>query len=495
MQPVTMQSLNPNQYQQQFQPIPRQYVAPKSYEEIVKDISSCAKTDSIESQLVSQLSSQLGYPSELDSLYWNKYSKLRVKPWGGAVTDQTILINNKRMPIIRKCNYCETTWNVSIDTIPITIGNEIANNNINKQVISLRQYLSNINEYITTNENNNDSDNDNNNNDDEKERIDSRRRVVSLLSSTDNSVIMNTQYCLLPININSPLGITEFTMGTLNWKSGLKNPSCLYIVSTNAGTSSVVIEGNFQKLYYNKNGKKSLFTINNNDINNTTNECITIIQVPLKQKTRKQIEEEQSSSASWGITNWWSSNTDKEKRVFDVLPTNCKDQKVQLLLKQYGYHQTITQDTIQQGPKISRSGIKVIPSTQPTYCCTRPLTKCEAQTCYGEKNANITVSCDGCGGSYSGKDVIWHCPDTIKDLHPNGYDLCDSCAQKQLIHDELRGLKGLRRDERYNIRVTLLYYKPIINGIINENIITQIIQKLIKSDNLGSVKSQQQQQQ
>ncbi len=44
----------------------------------------------------------------------------------------------------------------------------------------------------------------------------------------------------------------------------------------------------------------------------------------------------------------------KEKRVFDVLPTNCKDQKVQLLLKQYGYHQTITQDTIQQGPKISR---------------------------------------------------------------------------------------------------------------------------------------------
>eukprot|EP01083_Nonionella_stella_P298609 1013490_1 len=436
MQPVTMQSLNPNQYQQQFQPMPRQYVTPKSYEEIVKDISSCAKTDSIESQLVSQLSSQLGYPSELDSLYWNKYSKLRVKPWGGAVTDQTILINNKRMPIIRKCNYCETTWNVSIDTIPITIGNEIANNNINKQVISLRQYLSNINEYITTNENNNDSDNDNNNNDDEKEGIDSRRRVVSLLSSTDNSVIMNTQYCLLPININSPLGITEFTMGTLNWKSGLKNPSCLYIVSTNAGTSSVVIEGNFQKLYYNKNGKKSLFTINNNDINNTTNECITIIQVPLKQKTRKQIEEEQSSSASWGITNWWSSNTDKEKRVFDVLPTNCKDQKVQvplkqktrkqieeeqsssaswgitnwwssntdkekrvfdvlptnckdqkvqLLLKQYGYHQTITQDTIQQGPKISRSGIKVIPSTQPTYCCTRPLTKCEAQTCYGEK--------------------------------------------------------------------------------------------------------------
>ena len=41
----------------------------------------------------------------------------------------------------------------------------------------------------------------------------------------------------------------------------------------------------------------------------------------------------------------------------------------------------------------------------PTYCCTRPLSKGEAQTCYGENNANITVSCDGCGGSYSGDDI------------------------------------------------------------------------------------------
>ena len=136
----------------------------------------------------------------------------------------------------------------------------------------------------------------------------------------------------------------------------------------------------------------------------------------------------------------------------------------------------------------------MIPSTVPTYCCTRPLEKSQAQSCYGEKNANITVSCDGCGGSYSGEDVIWHCPETIKDLHPNGYDLCDQCAQRQLIFDELRGLKGLKRDERYSVRVTLCYYKTTQNGIIDEVMINDIVQKLIKAETLGRAQSANQRQ-
>ena len=113
--------------------------------------------------------------------------------------------------------------------------------------------------------------------------------------------------------------------------------------------------------------------------------------------------------------------------------------------------------------------------------------KGEAQTCYGEKNANITVSCDGCPNSYSGKDIIWHCPETISELHPNGYDLCDKCAQRQINFDELRGLKGIKRDSKYPIRVTLLYYKTTNNGIINEPMINDIIQKLVKSESLGRV--------
>ena len=135
----------------------------------------------------------------------------------------------------------------------------------------------------------------------------------------------------------------------------------------------------------------------------------------------------------------------------------------------------------------------MIPSTVPMYCCTRPLEKTEAQICYGEKNANITVSCDGGYGSFSGSDIIWHCADTITELHPNGFDLSDKAAMRMVNFDELRGLKlsQLKRDERYKIRVTLLYYKQTINGIIDEPLIRDIIQKLMRSETLGRVQPQQ----
>ena len=254
--------------------------------------------------MVSTLSSQSGYPLKLDSFFWNKYSKLRKKSWGGAVTEMTLLVNNTRMPIIRKPNYSETTYNVSMDTVPITVGNQSKDGFIGKEVISLREYLSNFSRYQSTPEIN----------DNDELKTNDKTSKISLLCSekkeNDNTVIMDTMSCLLPIN--SVSGCSEFMIATLNWKSGLKNPSCLYIVSTVNGTSSVIIEGNFQKVYCNKNGFKAPFVVDiNND--NDRNQCIKIIQVPLRQKSRQQIEEEQALNSSWGITNWWSSNTDQKK--------------------------------------------------------------------------------------------------------------------------------------------------------------------------------------
>jgi len=298
-------------------------------------------------------------------------------------------------------------------------------------------------------------------------------------------VIMDTMCSVLPIDaISGHSETSEVTIGCLNWKSGVKNPSCLYIVSTPNGTSSVVLEGNFQKIYFNKNGLKKPFVFDPND----DKQCIKIIQVPLRQKSRKQIEQEQEAqNSSWGISNiWWSASTEQKKRIFDVLPTNCKDKKVQSLLKKYGFHQ-MEESEINNKPKISRSGMKVVPSTVPLYCCTRRLVRGQAESCYGEKNANITVSCDGCGGSYSGEDVIWHCPETINELHPNGYDLCNECASKQIAFDELRGLNPstLQRDQRYPIRVTLMYYKTTTNGTIDTVMTSDIIQKMAKAEKLG----------
>lgn len=127
----------------------------------------------------------------------------------------------------------------------------------------------------------------------------------------------------------------------------------------------------------------------------------------------------------------------------------------------------------------------MISCTVPTYCCTRPLEKKQAATCYGEDSAAVTVSCDGCGESYSGDDVIWHCGDCISSLHPNGYDLCDRCAQKQLAFDPLRGLTSVKRDERHSIRVTMLYYHATTTPVIDEQMVTQIVHKLATLEKMG----------
>jgi len=495
------QQIGMNQFQQPFQPLSGQFTPPKPYEQAVKETAELGNKDSVTRQLVSTLSNQARYPLQLETLFWNKYSKLRKKAHGGCVTDQTLLINNTRMPFIRKPNYTESTWNVNINLIPVTLpantkpADSTSTTSTKQQPISLRDYLAHFDDYITRKPSTSTSSS-SSTADDSKERDTNKPAIANLLSADrDNTVLMNTQACFLPIDQSADS--TSFSLATLNWKTGLRNPACLYIVSTMYGTSAVVIEGNFQKVLFNNHGKNDLFTFRNEDLLSDVNQCITIVQVPLKQKSRKQIEQEQATSSSWGITNWWSGSGGerKKRRVFDVLPTNCKDIKVQQLLKEYGYHEECAEDADKSEankPKVSRSGIKIVPSTVPTYCCTRELSKGEAQSCYGEKNANITVSCDGCGESYSGEQIIWHSPETIEELHPNGYDLCDKCAQKHVQFDEFRGLSGLKRDDRYSIRVTLLYYKPVINGVLNEQMLNEVIQKLMRIESLGRMGTPQQ---
>ena len=298
------------------------------------------------SQLVSTISNQARYPLALESLFWNKYNKLRVKAWGGCVTDQTVLINNTRMPIIRKPNFSESTWDVSLDSIPITIGNQTKVDQYSQpQIISLRQYLTNFSDYMSSSGKGVDADAK-----DEETKETTSKPKANLLASTDNTVTMNTSCVLLPSNINT--GNTEFALGTFNWKTSLNNPACLYIISTYSGTSSVIVEGNFQKIFYNNHGKNSLFQVPT-QTGIDKNECITIVQVPLKQKSRKQIEEEQATNSGWGITSLFSSSSESIKRTLDVLPTNCKDDKVQELLKKYGYHEQV-EEKDDNKPKISR---------------------------------------------------------------------------------------------------------------------------------------------
>merc|ERR1712062_389620 len=109
------------------------------------------------------------------------------------------------------------------------------------------------------------------------------------------------------------------------------------------------------------------------------------------------------------------------------------------------------------------------------------------------------VYCDNCEKRiHDPFDWVYHCPDGKSSYHHrNGYDLCLECGDKQLQFDELRGLLDsvkdykLERNEQYPVRVTLQYYKATSNGVVNKEIMDDIVKQLEQShkhaDFMGSL--------
>merc|ERR1719189_1162401 len=111
---------------------------------------------------------------------------------------------------------------------------------------------------------------------------------------------------------------------------------------------------------------------------------------------------------------------------------------------------------------------------------------------------STSVRCDQCDKSIKDKEeMIYHCPKAKVYPHPKGYDLCLECGDKQLQFDELRGLLEtvkdykLKRNEQYPVRVTLQYYKATNNGVVDKEIMDDIVKQLEQSqkqaDFMGSL--------
>jgi len=61
--------------------------------------------------------------------------------------------------------------------------------------------------------------------------------------------------------------------------------------------------------------------------------------------------------------------------------------------------------------------------------CGAPLIQTISNKAYYEK---ANVHCDICGKYCPNNDIIYHCPNEKHSLHPEGYDLCDSCVSFQM---------------------------------------------------------------
>jgi len=176
------------------------------------------------------------YGLDIVNVTWEDNARFKNSCWGPCISDMTLQVNDRRLPVIRTPNFEDLTWDVEIDKIPLVVGNESGEP---LRTVTLKEYLQNFRDYLHN----------------PNDWTGSNR---SLLADRDTHVIMSAQACFLPV---PKTGEAKFNVAIFNYQSTPSNPAVLAIVATAAGTSAQVVEcsGGAQKLYFNKNGEKCSF--------------------------------------------------------------------------------------------------------------------------------------------------------------------------------------------------------------------------------------------
>ena len=86
----------------------------------------------------------------INTVNYEDCARNKFSVWGPCISDMTLQVNNERMPVIREPNYTDKTWDIETDKIPLVVGNEDPNPGAKLKTISLREYLENFNDYMST---------------------------------------------------------------------------------------------------------------------------------------------------------------------------------------------------------------------------------------------------------------------------------------------------------------------------------------------------------
>ncbi len=184
-------------------------------------------------QRVAAMPQNLAAQKELDkvglhayTVTWEDTARDKNSAYGASISDMTLTADGKDLPIIRRPNFSDLTWDTSYNNIMLTVGNE--HGEATRQV-GLDEYLSTIGDYL-------------------HEPLKYNGKSL-FAANRDVHVLMSAQACMLPVVTGAK---TKFLVTLRNYQA-----SCLTIVCTNDGTSAHVIDSSGkEKLYHNKNGQR-----------------------------------------------------------------------------------------------------------------------------------------------------------------------------------------------------------------------------------------------
>eukprot|EP01091_Cochliopodium_minus_P016945 TRINITY_DN6504_c0_g1_i1.p1 TRINITY_DN6504_c0_g1~~TRINITY_DN6504_c0_g1_i1.p1 ORF type:complete len:592 (+),score=180.15 TRINITY_DN6504_c0_g1_i1:30-1805(+) len=260
--------------EQQWQINPQPLRIQEEYEQVCIKVANMVG-DNYSLNLASKHGLNIVYAS------WEDNGRNKESSWGPCISDMTLQVGDRMMPVIRQPNFTDLTWDVPMEKIPLVVGNE---NNDPLYQTNLKEYLKDVRSYLT-------------------KPNTWKGNVKSLYcEERDSQVIMSSQTCFLPVPKSTE---SKFNVALMNYQSTQYNPAVLAIVSTSNGTSCQLVTNaggwNGQKLFFNNNGQKASFLaqrLSDNrlekglSLNNPISEkekqqnMVMIIQVPVKVKSR-----------------------------------------------------------------------------------------------------------------------------------------------------------------------------------------------------------------
>ena len=164
------------------------------------------------------------YGIDIQSVAWEDSARDKGSCVGPNISDMTLYVDNIRMPIIRKPNFSDVTYDLPIDFFKVCVGNE---NDKERKIISLKKLIQDIKVYSNN------------------------YTINDLLCDRDEQILSSAQCCLLPCKENSNV---NFCIDLYNYQSINDDPAVLVITSSKDGTSIQVLESHNEKLYFNDNG-------------------------------------------------------------------------------------------------------------------------------------------------------------------------------------------------------------------------------------------------
>lgn len=180
------------------------------------------------------------------NVMWEDTARTAGSSWGANISDMTLQVrsaNSRKelLPVIRYPNFTDKTGDVPLEFIKIKVGNEKGET---LKVIDLREYLTNLNQYISYPKKFN-------------------RENQPLITAQDSHVLVSAQACFLPIPRQ---GKCSFNPVLFNYQSRKDSPAVLAILISTEGSSATIIDNTHDKaswgqnIYFNNNGQKTSLT-------------------------------------------------------------------------------------------------------------------------------------------------------------------------------------------------------------------------------------------